>query len=103
MENTNTLSWENLSPVEQDCETYSDMYKDAYGIRPYLTDFRKMDAEQRAAEIDSIGREIERQLANDAEDALEYQLDQLIQERDAENQSRQDDEPYARYAEMEWK
>ena len=27
-------SWEDLTPLEQARETYSDMYKDAYGMRP---------------------------------------------------------------------
>jgi len=48
-------SWEDLTPLEQARETYWDMYKDAYGVRPRWIDTTKWTLEQFEAEFASLG------------------------------------------------
>ena len=52
-------SWEDLTPLEQAQETYSDMYKDAYGVRPRGVDTSGWSLEYFEAEFKILGAEIE--------------------------------------------
>ena len=52
-------SWEDLTPLEQAQETYSDMYKDAYGVRPRGVDTSAWTLEKFEAEFALLGNAIE--------------------------------------------
>jgi len=52
-------SWEELSELEQARETYWDMYKDAYGVRPRWIDTTKWTLEDFEAEFASLATAIE--------------------------------------------
>ena len=52
-------SWEDLTPLEQARETYWDMYKDAYGVRPRGLDTSTWTLEKFDAEFEVLGTAIE--------------------------------------------
>ena len=52
-------SWEDLTPLEQARETYWDMYKDAYGVRPRWIDTSAWTLAQFETEFASLGEAIE--------------------------------------------
>jgi len=54
-------SWEDLTPLEQAQATYSDMYKDAYGVRPRGVDTSAWTLEQFEAEFKILGQAIEQE------------------------------------------
>jgi len=54
-------SWEDLTPLEQAQATYSDMYKDAYGVRPRGVDTSTWTLEQFEAEFQMLGCAIEQE------------------------------------------
>jgi len=56
-------SWEDLTALEQAQETYWDMYKDAYGVRPRGVDTSGWSLEYFEAEFKMLGEEIERENA----------------------------------------
>ena len=60
-------SWEDLTPLEQYRESYSDMYKDAYGFRPRGIDTSLWTLEQFEAEFEYLARALELQLKEKAE------------------------------------
>ena len=57
-------SWEQLTALEQCACTYSDMYKDCYGVRPRF-DQSDWTVEDYEREFAVMGREIEAQLAEE--------------------------------------
>jgi len=54
-------SWEEMSALEQAQATYSDMYKDAYGVRPRGVDTSAWTLEQFEAEFKILGQAIEQE------------------------------------------
>jgi len=52
-------SWEDLTPLEQARETYWDMHKDAYGVRPRGIDTSTWTLAQFEAEFRVLGAAIE--------------------------------------------
>ena len=52
-------SWEDMTDLEQACETYWDMYKDAYGHRPRWIDTTKWTLAEFEAEFASLATAIE--------------------------------------------
>lgn len=54
-------SWEDLTPLEQARETYWDMYKDAYGVRPRGVDTTGWSLEYFEAEFKILGEAIEQE------------------------------------------
>jgi len=52
-------SWEEMTALEQACETYWDMYKDAYGVRPRWIDTTKWTLADFDAEFASLATAIE--------------------------------------------
>ena len=54
-------SWEQMSALEQAQATYSDMYKDAYGVRPRGVDTSAWTLEQFEAEFKILGQAIEQE------------------------------------------
>jgi len=54
-------SWEEMSALEQAQATYSDMYKDAYGVRPRGVDTSAWTLEQFEAEFKMLGQAIEQE------------------------------------------
>ena len=52
-------TWEEMTALEQARETYWDMYKDAYGVRPRWIDTTKWTLEQFEAEFASLATAIE--------------------------------------------
>jgi hypothetical protein len=52
-------SWEDLTPLEQARETYWDMYKDAYGVRPRGVDTTGWSLEYFEAEFKVLGEAID--------------------------------------------
>jgi hypothetical protein len=52
-------SWEEMTDLEQACETYWDMYKDAYGVRPRWIDTTKWTLADFEAEFASLATAIE--------------------------------------------
>ena len=52
-------SWEDMTDLEQACETYWDMYKDAYGVRPRWIDTTKWTLAEFEAEFASLATAIE--------------------------------------------
>jgi hypothetical protein len=54
-------SWEDLTPLEQARETYWDMYKDAYGVRPRGVDTSGWSLEYFEAEFKILGAAIEKE------------------------------------------
>ena len=52
-------SWEEMTDLEQACETYWDMYKDAYGHRPRWIDTTKWTLADFEAEFASLATAIE--------------------------------------------
>jgi len=52
-------SWEEMTDLEQACETYWDMYKDAYGVRPRWIDTTKWTLADFDAEFASLATAIE--------------------------------------------
>lgn len=63
-------NWEDMSVYEQNCATYSDMYKDVYGVRP-RAGLPKTEAEFEVA-FAFLQREIEAQMNSDAAMEQEY-------------------------------
>jgi len=61
-------AWEDMSELEQCRETYSDMYKDAYGFRPRFVDTSLWTLDQYEAELEFLGKKIERQIAQEREE-----------------------------------
>lgn len=55
------LSWNEMSPLEQSQCIYSDMYKDAYGVRPRGVDTSAWTLEQFEQEFKHLGRVIEQE------------------------------------------
>jgi hypothetical protein len=53
-------SWEEMSALEQARETYWDMYKDAYGVRPRGVDTSGWNLEHFEAEAKILGEAIEK-------------------------------------------
>jgi len=106
MENTNTLSWEDLTNAEQDVEIYSDLYKDVYGVRPRdLERFMALSDAERQEELRTLSacNEVEMEVSRDEADEAFANRMWLMEQQNQENQSRQDDEPYAELGDMEWK
>jgi hypothetical protein len=56
-------SWEEMSALEQAQCTYSDMYKDAYGVRPRGVDTSFWTLEQFEAEFADLSRAIDQEEA----------------------------------------
>jgi len=54
-------SWEEMSALEQAQATYSDMYKDAYGVRPRGVDTSAWTLEQFEGEFKILGQAIEQE------------------------------------------
>jgi hypothetical protein len=54
-------SWEDLTPLEQARETYWDMYKDAYGVRPRGVDTSGWSLEYFESEFKILGAAIEQE------------------------------------------
>jgi len=54
-------SWEQMSALEQAQATYSDMYKDAYGVRPRGVDTSAWTLEQFEDEFKMLGQAIEQE------------------------------------------
>jgi hypothetical protein len=54
-------SWEEMSALEQAQATYSDMYKDAYGVRPRGVDTSGWTLEYFEAEFKILGEAIEQE------------------------------------------
>jgi hypothetical protein len=54
-------SWEEMSALEQAQATYSDMYKDAYGVRPRGVDTTGWSLEHFEAEFKILGEAIEQE------------------------------------------
>jgi hypothetical protein len=52
-------TWEEMTDLEQACETYWDMYKDAYGVRPRWIDTTKWTLADFEAEFASLATAIE--------------------------------------------
>jgi hypothetical protein len=52
-------TWEEMTDLEQACETYWDMYKDAYGVRPRWIDTTKWTLADFDAEFASLATAIE--------------------------------------------
>ena len=74
-------SWEDLTPLEQARETYSDMYKDAYGVRPRGIDTSNWTLEQFDAEFKILGAAIkasEIQRRADEADAINKFEDRVL-------------------------
>ena len=61
---TEFKSWDELSKLEQARETYWDMYKDAYGVRPRGIDTSSWTVETFLKEFAYLGLVIEREEAN---------------------------------------
>lgn len=61
---TEFKSWDELSELEQAQETYWDMYKDAYGVRPRGIDTSTWTMETFLKEFAYLGLVIEREEAN---------------------------------------
>ena len=61
---TEYKSWDELSKLEQARETYWDMYKDAYGVRPRGIDTSSWTVETFLKEFAYLGLVIEREEAN---------------------------------------
>ena len=61
---TEFKSWDELSKLEQARETYWDMYKDAYGVRPRGIDTSNWTVETFLKEFAYLGLVIEREEAN---------------------------------------
>ena len=61
---TEYKSWDELSKLEQARETYWDMYKDAYGVRPRGVDTSSWTVETFLKEFAYLGLVIEREEAN---------------------------------------
>jgi hypothetical protein len=57
-------SWEEMTALEQARETYWDMYKDAYGVRPRFVDTTKWTLEDFEQEFASLGSVIQREEAD---------------------------------------
>jgi len=65
---TEYKTWEELSPLEQAQQIYSDMYKDAYGMRPRNWQYiATLTLEQLNAELDFLETVILEEMALDAE------------------------------------
>ena len=64
-------SWEEMSELEQARETYWDMYKDAYGVRPRWIDTTKWTLEDFEAEFASLATAIEQAEAQRKADEAE--------------------------------
>ena len=60
---TEFKSWDELSELEQAQETYWDMYKDAYGVRPRGIDTSSWTLEQFETEFVELGQTIEKEEA----------------------------------------
>lgn len=58
---TEYKSWDELSKLEQARETYWDMYKDAYGVRPHGVDTSSWTVETFLKEFAYLGLVIERE------------------------------------------
>ena len=56
---TEFKSWDELTPLEQARETYWDMYKDAYGVRPRGVDTSTWTLEDFQNEFEYLGSVIE--------------------------------------------
>ena len=52
-------TWEEMTDLEQACETYWDMYKDAYGVRPRWIDTTKWTLADFETEFASLATAIE--------------------------------------------
>ena len=61
---TEFKSWDELTQLEQAQETYWDMYKDAYGVRPRGIDTSSWTVETFLKEFAYLGLVIEREEAN---------------------------------------
>jgi hypothetical protein len=78
-------TWEEMSVLEQYACQYSDMYKDAYGVRPRGVDTTLWTESQFEAEFVQLGRTIEanykEQLASEAKavERFEAQVTSFIQ------------------------
>jgi hypothetical protein len=85
MENFNMMSWEEMSVLEQMQCQYSDMYKDAYGVRPRGVDTSGWTEEVFMAEFELLGKVIEQEeIARKESEAsaavrFEAQMDSLMQ------------------------
>ena len=70
-------SWEDLTPLEQARETYWDMYKDAYGVRPRGVDTSGWSLEYFEAEFKILGAVIEaseiQRRADEAEAVVKFE------------------------------
>ena len=81
---TEYKSWDELSKLEQARETYWDMYKDAYGVRPRGVDTSSWTVETFLKEFAYLGLVIEREEANRKEAetkaifSFEKRVDDLI-------------------------
>lgn len=53
------IAWEDLTPLQQARCTYSDMYKDAYGVRPRGVDTSTWTLDMFDAEFQILARAIE--------------------------------------------
>ena len=73
-------SWEELSPLEQAHEIYSDMHKDAYGFRPRndVSDWTLEDFEK---EFQTMGKQIEEDMAQEKinQDRAAHELEMTLQ------------------------
>lgn len=79
------MSWEEMSVLEQMQCQYSDMYKDAYGVRPRGVDTSGWTEEVFMAEFELLGKVIEQEeIARKESEAsaavrFEAQMDSLMQ------------------------
>lgn len=65
-----------MNDAENNAGTYSDLYKDLYGIRPSLKAFRAMPLDQQELAIENIAEELAADLEKDAhEEDFDYDID----------------------------
>lgn len=53
--------------IEQDCQFYSDLYKDYWGTRPPLSTFRTLPEDARQELIDDVSRLLKEELDREVE------------------------------------
>ena len=74
-------TWEEMTDLEQACETYWDMYKDAYGVRPRwidTTQWTEADFEREFVQLSVTIAEEER-IRKEAEEKASYDFEMRVQ------------------------